>query len=430
MAELLDDLHELLRIPSVSAGRPNPAGLAEAADWLAERIRRSGGEAELDTLGSAPLVLGELGPAGGPTVLIYGHYDVQDVGPREEWLSDPFEPEVRDGRLYARGASDDKGNFLPLLHAACEMHAAGRLGVRVRAVVEGEEEAASTRVLRWLAEDEEGADCALVFDADMADARTPAITTACRGLVGAAVQVRVASADAHSGLYGGAALNAIHVLHSMLGAVLPLHPDLRAGVLPPSEAELAAWRSLRPGAEMLADGGATPLDASAAEEFYVRTGAEPSLDVNGVIAGATDELRTIVPAAARANLSLRLAPGQRSEELSRALEELLRSAAPPEAEVAIELHGADPAVFDPESPPLVLARRAFERAIGRAPALQRSGGTIPILAPLAERGIPTVVSGYALPDDAIHAPNESYRLESLELCERTAYALFEELAAL
>ena len=430
MAELRDDLDELLRIPSVSAGRRNPDGLRQAADWLVARIERAGGDARLDTEGATPLVLGELGPPGAPVVLVYGHYDVQDVGPREEWLSDPFEPEVRDGRLYARGASDDKGNFLPLLHAACEMHAAGRLPVRVRAVVEGEEETASGRVLEWIAADDEGADCAIVFDADMADARTPAITTACRGMVGVSVEVRVAQLDAHSGLYGGTALNAIHVLHRMLGALVPLPDELRAGVIPPSEGELEAWRGLRPGAELLADGGATPLDDRAAEEFYLRTGAAPSLDVNGVIAGATEELRTIVPAVARANLSLRLAPGQRSSEMAAVLDALLRNAAPREAEVALHVHTAEPAVFDPGSKPLQLARRAFERATGRPPALVRSGGTIPILAALAGRGIQTIVSGYALPDDAIHAPNESFRLESIELCERTGYALFEELAAL
>ena len=435
MPELLDDLRELLRIPSVSAGRRNPEGLRAAAGWMAERIRRAGGDVEL-TAGEAPIVLGELGPGGdAPTVLIYGHYDVQDVGPEGEWLSDPFQPEVRDGRLYARGASDDKGNFLPLLHAACELHAAGRLGVNVRVVVEGEEETSSRAVMEWVAADERGADCALVFDADMADAETPAITTACRGLVGAAVTVRVADLDAHSGLYGGAAMNAVHVLHRMLAAVLPdadgrVREELRAGVAAPAAAEVAAWERLPAGDAMLAAGGARATSPDAARDFHARVGAGPALDVNGVIAGATHELRTIIPAAARANVSMRLAPGQRADEMAAVLERLLREAAPPEAEVALEVHAAEPAVFDPQSRPLVLARRAFESATGKAPALQRSGGTIPILSALAARGIQTVVSGYALPEDAIHAPNESYRLESVELCERTGYALFEELAAL
>src|SRR5205823_14176513 len=147
MAELLDDLIELLRIPSVSAGRPNQAGLRQAAEWVKARVERAGGEAEL-TGDSNPLVTGELraNRPDAPDVLVYGHYDVQDVGPADEWLSDPFEPDIRDGRIYARGASDDKGNFLPVLHVACEMHAAGELPVNVRVAIEGEEEKSSAQV--------------------------------------------------------------------------------------------------------------------------------------------------------------------------------------------------------------------------------------------------------------------------------------------
>jgi acetylornithine deacetylase/succinyl-diaminopimelate desuccinylase-like protein len=152
--------------------------------------------------------------------------------------------------------------------------------------------------------------------------------------------------------------------------------------------------------------------------------------VNGIISGATDELRTIIPAAAKANLSLRTAPGQRSAELAPVLEKLLRDAAPDDAEVEISTHVAEPAEFDPESAPLLLARAAFERATGRPPALIRSGGTIPILAAFAARGIQTIVSGFALPEDQIHAPNESYRLESIELNEKTSQALLEELGKL
>ena len=172
------------------------------------------------------------------------------------------------------------------------------------------------------------------------------------------------------------------------------------------------------------------LDLPPNPEFHERTGADASLEVNGVISGATEELRTIIPAVARANLSLRTAPGQSSHELAGVLERLLRDAAPAYAQIDYWSHAADPALFDPDSAPLRLARAAFQRATGRPPALVRSGGTIPILAAFAERGIQTIVSGFALPDDRIHAPNESYRLESLELNEKTSYALFEELGQL
>jgi acetylornithine deacetylase/succinyl-diaminopimelate desuccinylase-like protein len=419
MAALLDDLNELLRIPSVSAGRPNPGALRQAAEWVKARVERSGGEAEL--IGATnPLVYGELRAArsDAPEVIVYGHYDVQDVGPADEWLSDPFEPEVRDGRLYARGASDDKGNFLPLLHAACELHAAGKLPVNVRVLIEGEEEAASGQVMEWIARDERGADAAVVFDSAMAAEDLPAITTACRGLVAVSLTVRVAERDLHSGMYGGTEPNAIHALVRMLDAVVPgpdhrVRDELRAGIAQPPEAEVEAWNAIPPN-----------------PDFHLRTGADTSLEVNGVISGATDELRTIIPAVARANLSVRTAPGQSSAELAPVLEKLLRDAAPTGADVEISVKVAEPALFDAESPPLRLACDAFERATGKPPALVRSGGTIPILAAFAERGIQTIVSGFALPEDQIHAPNESYRLASLELNEKTSHALLEELGKL
>src|SRR3954468_18768231 len=419
MAALLDDLNELLRIPSVSAGRPNPEGIRQAAEWVRDRVLRAGGEAEL--LGEHnPIVYGELkaNREGAPDVIVYGHYDVQDVGPADEWESDPFEPTVRDGRLYARGSSDDKGNFLPVLHAACELFAAGELPVNVRVLIEGEEEAGSELVMEWIAQDERGADAAIVFDSGMASEDLPAITTACRGGVMLTVTVRVADMDMHSGLYGGVAPNAIHVLMQMLDAVVPgpgeqLREELRAGVAPIADSERASWADLPPN-----------------PEFHEKTGAQPDIEINGIIAGATDELRTIIPAFAKANVSLRTAPGQHSAELAKVMEKLMRDAAPEGAEVEVSGHIAEPAQFDPESPPLKLAREAFERATGTPPALVRSGGTIPILAAFAERGIQTIVSGFALPEDQIHAPNESYRLESLDLNEKTSYELLKALGEL
>jgi acetylornithine deacetylase/succinyl-diaminopimelate desuccinylase-like protein len=419
MATLLDDLNELLRIPSVSAGRPNPDGIRQAAEWVRDRVLRAGGQAEL--LGERnPIVYGELkaGRDGAPDVIVYGHYDVQDVGPADEWESDPFEPDVRDGRLYARGSSDDKGNFLPVLHAACELHAAGELPVNVRVLIEGEEEASSGQVLEWIAADERGADAAIVFDSGMASEDLPAITTACRGGVMLTVTVRVAERDLHSGLFGGVAPNAIHALMQMLAAVVPgpgeeLREELRAGVAPVADSERASWANVPPD-----------------PEFHEKTGAQPDLEVNGIISGATDELRTIIPAFAKANLSLRTAPGQNSAELAEVLERLLREAAPNGAEVEVSGHISEPAQFDPDSPPLELARAAFERATGTPPALVRSGGTIPILAVFADRGIQAIVSGFALPEDQIHAPNESYRLKSIELNEKTSYELLKALGSL
>jgi acetylornithine deacetylase/succinyl-diaminopimelate desuccinylase-like protein len=435
VSALLDELVDWLRIPSVSTGGGDPEALRQACDWVCERIEAAGGAAEaLSVDGGNPMAVGEL-PAsrpGAPTVLAYGHYDVQDPGPVEAWESAPFEPTERAGRLYARGAADDKGNFLPLLHVACELARAGELPVNVRFLVEGEEEIGSPSVLRRLRDEDPRADCAIVFDALMADERTPAISVAARGLVGASIEVRTGERDLHSGIFGGPTLSAAHVLLAMLREVAPgpdgrVRDELRARVAPVGEAERESWRRLRPGPEAMAAVGARPVTPEAAGEFYERTGAEPSLDVNMMSVG---EPRTIVPALARGFVTLRLAPGQRAADMAAELEGLLRSAAPEGAEVAIQIEAADPARFDPEHPALRLAAGAIERACGTPPAFVRLGGTLPLLAILAERGIPTIVSGFVLDADAIHAPNESYRLESLRLGERSARELYLALAGL
>ena len=430
---LFDELVEWLRIPSISTGGGRAEDIERAALWAAERVRDAGGDVDLVRIdGGNPLVVGELraATADAPTVLIYGHYDVQGPSDLALWSSPPFQPEVRDGRIYARGASDDKGNFLPLLHVACALARAGSLPVNVRVLVEGEEEASSRAVTEWIRTDERRADCAIVFDADMADERTPAITLALRGMVFADVDVRVAPRDLHSGLYGGTVANALHVLHGMLAAVLPgpdgrVREELREGIVPPDPAELAAWERLPGGAAELAGTGANPVGDPA--DFYLRTGADASLDVNELRGG---EPRTLVPAVAHATLSLRLAARQNAERMAEVLSGLLRGAAPPYAEVTIATHCADPALFDASHPSVALASQALERATGFEPVLIRSGGSIPAVAELGHRGIPTIVSGFALPDDAIHSPNESFRLSSLEAGERASRELYAALSAL
>jgi acetylornithine deacetylase/succinyl-diaminopimelate desuccinylase-like protein len=430
---LLDDLIEWLRIPSISTGGGDPEDVRRAAAFVCERVDAAGGDAQLLITSGNPIAYGELrGPEGAPTVLIYGHYDVQSVGDPAAWASDPFEPEVRDGRIYARGASDDKGNFLPLLHAACAQARAGELPVNVRVVVEGEEEAGGAAVAEWLAADEGGADVAIVFDSDMADAQTPAITVGLRGMVMAEIGVRVGRRDLHSGMYGGSVLNAAHVLHAMLGAVVP-GPDgvprdeLRAGVEPPAAAELESWARMRPGDEVIAEVGGRPVSPDAGARYYERNGADTSVEVNEIVVG---EPRTIVPATARATVSVRLAPGQSPPAIAAELERLLRGAAPAAADVDVQVFTASPALFPVDSRPMQLAAEAIQAGTGMAPVFQRSGGSIPIVADLAAKGITTIVSGFALPDDDIHAPNESYRLESLRLGERAAHELYRAFARL
>jgi acetylornithine deacetylase/succinyl-diaminopimelate desuccinylase-like protein len=432
---LIHEAAEWLRIPSISAGARNDAALRDAAAWAQRRVLAAGGTCELvDTPGGAPLVVGDLRAAreNAPTVLIYGHYDVQDPGDESLWTSPPFEPDIRDGRLYARGACDDKGNFLPLLHIACGMADAGELPVNVRVLVEGAEESGADDVNEWVMADERGADCVIVFDTAMVDADTPAITVGTRGVVFAALEVRTGERIVHSGLYGGAALNAFHVLHRVLGAVLPgadgrLPEPLRAGVEPPSPEELATWGALPDGGAVLAAAGAHPADATAAAEFYTRTTADASLDVHRIQGG---EARTIVPPTASCDLSVRLAPGQDPAEIAGALEALLRAALPEGAELALSTVLASPSLFDPSSAPLRIARAALARASGTDPVLIRSGGSLPVLSAFSERGIPAIVSGFSLPDDNLHAPNESFRLVALDQGAAAARALYEELAKL
>jgi acetylornithine deacetylase/succinyl-diaminopimelate desuccinylase-like protein len=434
-APLIDELTDWLRIPSISTGGGDPADLARAADWVCERVEAAGGTAQPDTThGGNPLAVGELRAANGdaPTVLIYGHYDVQSVGDESAWTSPPFEPDIRDGRIYARGAADDKGNFLPLLHVACELAREDRLPVNVRVLVEGEEEAGSEAVAKWIAADERGADCAIVFDSGMADERTPAVTVGLRGMVMVQIEVRTATRDLHSGMYGGSVLNALHVLHGMVGTLVP-GPDgrpreeLRAGIEPPAAAELESWQRLKPGDEVIAEVGGRPVSPDAGRDYYLHNGADASLEVNELRGG---EPRTVVPATARGTISLRLAPRQRPTEIKEAMERLLRSAVPEGAEVTLRWQLSEPALAEPDSAPVRLAAEALGRACGVPAALMRSGGSIPAVAELMNHGIPTVVSGFVLPDDAFHAPNESYSLRSLELGERAARELYPALAGL
>jgi acetylornithine deacetylase/succinyl-diaminopimelate desuccinylase-like protein len=435
---LLDELCAWLRIPSISSGGGDPADLQRAAEWACERVLAAGGSADVLLGYGNPLCVGELRArrSDSPTVLIYGHYDVQSPDPRELWTHDPFDPVVRNGRIYARGASDDKGNFLPLLHVACELARSGELPVHVRVVLEGEEEIGGQNVLRYLAQDERGADCALVFDGGMIDEARPAMHIAVRGIVTCHVRVRTATRDLHSGIYGGVALNAAHALAQMLSHVLPgpdgrLREELRAGLQQPAPEEVASWAELPAGAAVLAAAGAVEIAPGAAAELYARTWADASLDINGVESGDAHQRRTIIPGTASARLSVRVSLGQSAAGVAASLERILRQAAPAGTQIELlDVDASEPAGFDPADPVLGIAREAIGRAAGSLPLFVRTGGSIPILAAFAARGIPTVLSGFALDSDGIHGPDESYRLESLALGERAARELYAALATL
>ncbi len=407
----LDELYELLRIPSVSADPAHADDVRRAGEWVCDFVRGAGGEAGLVETSTFPLAVGEIPASTGngqaPTVLLYGHFDVQPPAPLDLWESDPFEPEIRDGYLYARGAVDDKGNSYLLLKAAELLAREGKLPVNVRIAFDGEEETGGHSIVEFLEADERGADACLIFDSGMPREDVPSFDLGTRGLIYFHVRLRSGDRDLHSGMFGGAALNAVHALMQTLEAVVAVPDELRAGVVPPTEQERRSWEELTYGAAVLADEGARPMDGRAAEEFYLRTLAGPAVDVNGIVGGEPILQKTVLPVAAEANVSIRLAPGQGVDEITAAFERLLRDGAPQGAELEIERLSSAPAgLISPDAPPVQLAREAFERVFGREPLLLRTGGTLPIVPALADKGIPTILSGFALPGANVHSPNE------------------------
>jgi acetylornithine deacetylase/succinyl-diaminopimelate desuccinylase-like protein len=435
----LEEVSEWLRIPSVSADPAHAEDVRRAGEWLCERVRAAGGECELVDWHGQPLAVGELRASNGadsaPTVLCYGHFDVQPPAPLDLWDSPPFEPTVRDEWLYARGVADDKGQLYLLLKAAELLARDGGLPVNIRFACDGEEETGGHSIVEFLAEDERGADACVIFDSDMIARGRPAFNVATRGLCYFHVRVRTGSRDLHSGMYGGAALNAVHVLGGVLAAVQPvdgrLPEALREGIVSPTEEELESWRELPAGADELSGQGARPLDPRAAEDFYVRTWAEPAVDVNGIEGGSPQLQKTVLPVQAEANVSIRLAPGQDPVRIADVFQRLLREAAPEGAEVEVELLSSSaPGLVDPEAPAVQLGLDAFERALGTRPLLIRSGGTLPIVPALQANGIPTVVTGFALPESNVHSPNERLLVEYVPLGVNAARELFSAWSAL
>jgi acetylornithine deacetylase/succinyl-diaminopimelate desuccinylase-like protein len=433
-----DELAELIRIPSVSADPAHADDVKRAAAWVCSFIRDAGGECEVVDWHGQPLAIGELrASAGGdaPTVLCYGHFDVQPPDPLDLWDSEPFEPEIRGDYLYGRGTVDDKGQLFMLLCAARELAQKGELPVNVRFCCDGEEETGGHSIVEFLEQDERGADAAIIFDSGMIRRDLPAFNVATRGLAYFHLTLRTGERDLHSGMYGGAALNAAHALVRTLDGLIAhdgtLADELRAGIAAPTDEELAGWRELPAGADELADQGARAKDGRAADDFYLRTFAEPAVDVNGIATGSPNLQKTVLPVQATANLSIRLAPGQRVDEIAQVVERLLREAAPAGAELDVALWSSSPpGLVPPDAKAIQLGLGAFEKALGTRPVLTRSGGTLPIVPALADKGIPTVITGFGLPDSQIHSPNERLVAAYVPLGTAAARELFVAFAAL
>jgi acetylornithine deacetylase/succinyl-diaminopimelate desuccinylase-like protein len=429
----LDELREFIAIPSVSADPAHREDVIRAAEWLADFVKRSGGEAEVTPFGERELVLGEIPASGGngpaPTVLVYGHFDVQPPAPIELWESGPFELTERDGWYYGRGIADDKGQLYALVKAAQLLVQDGTLPVNIRIASDGEEEIGGHTIVDFLTQDARGADACVIFDGHSTRPERLEFSVGTRGLAGFEVKMRTGRRDMHSGIYGGGALNAIHALMDVLRAVVArdgaVPEPLREGCVPLRPEEKQAAEVLPSGHVLLEEAGATPLDPQAGDEFYLRNWAQPSVDVNGIYGGKPEFVNTTLPVEAHARFTIRLAPGQELSRIQDAAEELLREATPAGAELGIRRENAAPPGLVPtDTKAIQLALDAFERAVGSRPLLVRAGGTLPIVPALVDKGIPTVLSGFALPESNAHSPNERLRVEDLPRAIAAAQELF------
>jgi acetylornithine deacetylase/succinyl-diaminopimelate desuccinylase-like protein len=418
--EWLDELSAFLRIPSVSADPQHEADVVAAGEWVCDFVRRAGGSCELLPTSGHPLAVGEI-PASQPwrasrppTVLVYGHFDVQPAGDGAAWESPAFEPSVRDGWLYARGAADDKGNLYMLLKAAALLAADDALPVNVRIACDGEEEIGGSSIADFLRDDEGDAHACVIFDGIMPRRDVPFFYVGTRGLAFFRVRVRTGARDLHSGFFGGVAANALHVLVRALASVAPAPDALQVGAVAPSEEEVAAWSALDPGGDVLAAQGARPADERAEAEFYDRLLSRAAVDVNGIAGGEPRLQKTVLPAEAQATLSIRLAPGQDVDTVSGELERLLREGAGDAGSVEVaRLAAAPPGLIDPGAKAIRLAADAFGRALGRQPLLVRCPATLPIVPALTDRGVPAIVTGFDVPEGNAHAPNERLLLRYL-----------------
>jgi len=436
----LAELIELLRIPSVSAKSEHKGDTAAAAEWLAARMRAVGLTVDLVPTAGHPVVLGEWrGAPGAPTLLVYGHYDVQPPEPLDEWLTAPFEPTVRDGKLFARGSVDDKGQVY--LHVkAVEAHLAtrGSLPVNVVFLLEGEEEVGSPNLATFLTEhvDRLRCDAVMISDTTMFAPGLPSITIGLRGLAYMEVRVQGPSTDLHSGVYGGAVVNPANTLAKIIAQ---LHDEKGRVTVPGfydrvqeiDERERAVIRGLPFEEEGLRkEVGAPKLGGEEGYGPLERVWVRPTLDVNGLLSGYTGEgAKTVLPARAMAKVSMRLVPDQDHHEVERAFIDYVKSLTPEGVTVEVEaLHGGQPWYAEPSGPVFEAARRALARAYGREPVTIREGGSIPIVKAFEDTlGAPVVLIGFGLPGENAHAPNEWISLDNFHQGAEAIAALYDEL---
>jgi acetylornithine deacetylase/succinyl-diaminopimelate desuccinylase-like protein len=426
-SRMLAELTEFLSIPSVSALPAHAADCRRAAVWLMDEFRRLGCPVVNLVEGDGHPVVWAEGPRvpGKPTLLIYGHYDVQPPDPLEEWETPPFEPTVREGRLYGRGAADDKGQVYCLLKAyEAARDADGMPPLNVNFLIEGEEESGGQVVGDLLRVEPERtrADAVLVCDTSYYAPGIPAVYTALRGICYAEISVRTLDRDLHSGSYGGVAPNAIETLVRILSELKDEDgeiqiPKLYKAVEEPTKAERKTWKRLPFDEEAFLEKEVTGRALTGLEEYSVleRIWALPTLEIHGIRGGFVGEgAKTVIPASATAKVSLRLVPGITFDKAARWLTKAVRKLAPEWADVDVTiLHGSDPVQVDVSDPAFDLLDQAFEEKTGSAAVTVRSGGSIPIVKDLGQGGAPVILTGIGLPDDGLHSPNEKLDLQQL-----------------
>ncbi len=420
----IDELFELLRIPSISAQSEHKSDMQRCAEWLAAALVKAGADhAEVMPTDGNPVVFAEkmVDPAA-KTVLVYGHYDVMPVDPCEEWRTEPFEPTIKDGRIWGRGADDDKGQLFMHAKAFEAMCATDSLPCNVKFMLEGEEEIGSPSLYKFCADNREmlAADIILVSDTSMISMDTPSITCGLRGLTYMEVEVTGPNKDLHSGLFGGAVANPANVLTRLVASLVDdkgrvtidgFYDDVRE--LTPAERkafneapfDLDEYKKSLDVDDVEGEAGYTTIE---------RTGVRPSLDVNGIWGGYIEEgTKTVIPSKASAKISMRLVPNQDFEKIAELFERHFRAIAPASVKVDVRfLHGGAPYVAPTDMPAYKAAEQAIADTFGKKPLPFYSGGSIPIISGF-ERilGIKSLLIGFGLAEDAIHSPNESYGLD-------------------
>ncbi len=437
----VSELIELLKIPSVSADSTLKSETRRGAEFVLKQMEAAGLESRLVETAGHPIVYGSWKKAAGkPTVLVYGHYDVQPPDPLDQWTTPPFEPDIRDGHIYARGATDDKGQmYTHIKSVEAWMKTHGELPVNVVFVIEGEEEVGSDNLDRFLEENKDlvACDIAVISDTSQYAPGIPAITYGLRGILACEVIVRGPKQDLHSGVFGGAVTNPGNGLAKMIAA---LHddqgrvqiPGFYDGVIELTQEERDQFAALPFDEDKFMS--SLGVNAVAGEDGFStleRRWARPTCDVNGMISGYTGEgPKTIVPAQARVKLTCRLVPDQDPKALTKSLEQFLRDQLPTGLTMEfIDFHGCRGLVFDFNSPYMTAARTAIEQAFGAAPVMIREGGSIPVVETFQTKvGVETLLLGWGQNTDNLHSPNERFSLESFRQGTLASALLWQELS--